>query len=134
MARRKSKSKSSSRTPVGRDAYAVASPVHRLPRPAVLRLPVQVLPLIEDRRRFDPTISVSRPKSIRQDQARLTLRASRAPVKQTKTPLSFAVPEKVALCRRREIRREVLHAKRVAGKRGLRPPRRNLWSSISCKR
>lgn len=48
--------------------------------------------------------------------------------------LGFHTPQRVALCVRRKARREVLHANRQAGRRGLRPPRRNAWSSISCRR
>lgn len=47
--------------------------------------------------------------------------------------LSFADASRVVVCTRRKARREVLHANGVAGRRGLKPPRFNFWSKISCK-
>lgn len=106
--------------------------------PSVVRLspltPIQPLRELEDRRQWNPTRTIARPQSIRRSDARVTLRSPRAKILQTKTPLGFNVPDRVALCVRRETRREVLHAKRIAGKSGLKKPKRNFWSSISCKR
>lgn len=48
--------------------------------------------------------------------------------------LTFAVPDKVAICVRRKRRKEVMFAKNKAGKSGQKRPKRNYWSSISCKR
>lgn len=115
-----------------RDTSVIAS--RRLVVLPVPRLSPLILPELEDRRTYNPTRSVAPPRALRKDHARLTLPVRRAKKHQTKTAVSFAVPQKVALCARREIRREVLHAKRVAGKSGLKKPRRNFWSSISCKR
>lgn len=50
----------------------------------------------------------------------------------TGASLAFANPRSVAVCVRRGVRREVLHAKGVAGSRGLRRPKRNHFSSIRC--
>lgn len=125
MAKKKSKSRTAAH------ASDVAN-LDRLVVPTVTRLSPIVLPEIEDRRTYNPTKTVARPRSIRQDQARVTLKSPRAKTLQTKTPLGFAVPDKVALCVRRNIRKEVLHAKRVAGRSGLKRPRRNFWSSIKC--
>lgn len=44
---------------------------------------------------------------------------------------SFRSPSKVAICARREQRREVLFAK--GGLNGRKRKRRNYWSSVSCK-
>lgn len=128
MAKKKSNSKSS--TPTAAHPTAVASP--RLVVRPVVRLSPVTLPLIEDRRRYNPTKTVAPPASIRKDQARVTLKSPRARILQTNTPLGFSVPEKVALCVRRAVRKEVLHAKKVAGKSGLKKPRRNFWSKIKC--
>lgn len=46
----------------------------------------------------------------------------------------FEAPDGVILCRRRSARRQVLHALGVAGRRGLAAPRRNEFSSVSCKK
>jgi hypothetical protein len=53
---------------------------------------------------------------------------------QTKAIHAFRVPEEVAVCVRRKIRKEVLHAIRKAGKVGQRRPKRNFTSQISCRR
>lgn len=45
----------------------------------------------------------------------------------------FEAPKKVLVCIRRKQRREVLHAKGIAGRRGLRMPRRSPYSSVSCR-
>lgn len=47
--------------------------------------------------------------------------------------LTFSAPDKVILCVRRKRRKEVLHALNKAGKRGQKRPKRNFWSSISCR-
>lgn len=48
--------------------------------------------------------------------------------------VSYARPQATPVCVRRDRRRQVLHALGVAGRRGLRPPRRNETSSISCRK
>lgn len=48
--------------------------------------------------------------------------------------VAFQQPERVAVCIRRQRRREVLHALNVAGSRGLRPPRRSQYTGVSCRR
>lgn len=47
--------------------------------------------------------------------------------------LLFASPQSVSVCVRRGVRKEVLHAKNVAGKVGLRKPKMKPSSQISCK-
>lgn len=47
--------------------------------------------------------------------------------------LSFEDSRRVVVCARRKVRKEVLHARGVAGARGLRRPRFNENSKISCK-
>jgi len=48
--------------------------------------------------------------------------------------LLFQAPQGVAVCVQRGVRKEVLHAKGVAGKKGLAKPKRGPYSSIRCKR
>lgn len=78
-----------------------------------------------DRRRWHPA-GIPPPGATNRLAARL--RARNAPSNQ----VGFTIPDRIALCRRREARKRVLHAKGVAGGR-VRPPRRNLWSDVSCK-
>lgn len=82
---------------------------------------------IEDRRRFHPAkhrsaASFSRPHHV------LKAKPSRALPKR----VMFEAPKKVLVCVRRQRRKEVLHAKRVAGSGNLRRPRRNWFSDVSC--
>lgn len=51
----------------------------------------------------------------------------------TKAIVAFQDPQRVPVCVRRKQRKAVLHAKGVAGRKGLRPPRRNLTSNYSCR-
>lgn len=128
---------------------------------ATLRVPVfQPLPLfpvsplgrlsdVEDRRLFhfegpnrpalldDGTLArvhvVDRPKN----RNRVKPRAFRFGPKiysQTKAIVAFEEPERVAVCVRRKARREVLFAKKRAGRGGMRKPRRTWLSKISCRR
>lgn len=46
--------------------------------------------------------------------------------------VGFDQPKTVIRCIRRKQRKEVLHALKVAGRGGLKHPRRNVYSSISC--
>lgn len=48
--------------------------------------------------------------------------------------VGFEEPRSTLICVRRKQRREVLHAFGVAGRRGLRPPRRSQFSAITCRR
>lgn len=52
---------------------------------------------------------------------------------QTKAAVAFAEPTRLALCVRRNQRKEVLHATGKAGKRGQKKPRRNFFSRITCR-
>lgn len=47
-------------------------------------------------------------------------------------PMAFQQPDQVIRCVRRKSRREVLHARGIAGNRNLRPPRRNEFSDVKC--
>lgn len=108
----------------------------RLAVVSVPRLSPTSLRELEDRRLFSPDKSVRGPASIRRQQARLTQPVRRAKNPHRPSPLhalpAFHMPERVALCVRRKIRKEVLHAFKVAGKSGLKKPRRNFWSKVKC--
>lgn len=88
----------------------------------------------EDRRRFDPRRSLAPPGAL--SRAARVLRVA-SPSQYSTDPgrvpvgITFAAPEKVAICVRRRVRKEVLFAKGRGGG-GNRPPRRNYWSDVQC--
>lgn len=92
---------------------------------------------VEDRRVFHPAGPVNRPVfSSPRSAARVVARqrpSSPYFPSQTKAILTFDVPNRVSICVKRKVRKQVLHAVNKAGKRGQRKPRRNFWSSISCR-
>lgn len=93
------------------------------------------LRLVEDRRYFHP-MGPARPASA------FTRSSSRVVVPKWSTvgaagvtaKLAFNSPSSVLVCVRRKSRREVLFAKGKGGRRGQRRPKRNIWSSIKCRR
>lgn len=52
---------------------------------------------------------------------------------QTKAVLAFHAPQSVNICKRRSTRKQVIHAKGIAGGR-VKKPRFNQWSKYSCRR
>lgn len=122
-----------------RDAYAVTSrnPVF----PSLFRLRPSAIPSrsgrslldIEDRRTFHPDrLAPSRtPRQV----ARLLMIVPKAgrSTRLSREVYSFKIPKTTAVCVRREIRKQVIHAKGRAGTK-VRRPRRNAFSSISCRR
>ena len=78
-----------------------------------------------DRRRYHPD-AVKPAGATKRNASRLV---ARGPYK-----VAFAIPSRVAVCARRKIRREVLHAYRIAGSSGSghRKRRRNFWSDVRC--
>lgn len=109
-----------------------------LPRLSVS--PLLDLRLLEDRRLYHPLQSFAPPiatvrKAVRVvDRARKSARSKNKILFNHPGTLTFSDPDKVVICVRRKRRKEVLFAKKKAGKTGQRKPRRNYWSSISCKR
>lgn len=90
---------------------------------------------LEDRRSFYP--GVYRPAARLRGRVFLSMPKASvfSPRKRMFSPvISFRAPDGVLICVRRHRRREVLFAKKRAGRGGMRKPRRNLFSSISCKR
>jgi hypothetical protein len=84
---------------------------------------------VEDRRHFTPGRSGS-----------FQAASTRSRVTPTKTNLSltssvieaFKAPRNVAICVRRKIRKQVLHALKKTGKGSSPPRRRNNWSNVKC--
>lgn len=136
MARRSSRNYNyrSYHSRIGRDVStpslpALLSPplVARVPRIGPLRL--SSLSLLEDRRSYHPEgrLFTKRPfLSQPRSASRLVQRSWIG------HNVAFANPEHVAVCVRRKARKQVLHAKGVAGRKGLRRPRRSSASGISC--
>lgn len=86
---------------------------------------------IRDGRTFDPTWSVRPAGSVRRGDARLQIARS----ERFSSHIAFQRPAFVAPCVRRKKRREVIHALRISGRRGVgRGKRRHttFWSSVKC--
>lgn len=119
-----------------RDVPTIANPIlSRLPLPQWYPRPISNLRVIEDRRTFHPDFV---PRTFSRSPAKIQVRnAPRNQKIQTPpTPrphYSFNAPDRVLVCVRRQRRKEVLFAKRHAGKSGQRKPRFNQFSNISCK-
>lgn len=98
---------------------------------------------VEDRRTWNPEGQFAPARSLSSPRHRLTvknrpskyqhsLKKSFPNYSQTKGLVSFKAPENVMVCVRRKIRKEVIFAKRKAGKVGQKRPRRSFYSSIHC--
>lgn len=138
----------------GRDARDIASGGLTLPRSAVLlgvgfskNSGSTYLRSIEDRRTWHPE-GINRPARLFHAPSarfRQIERPYRRPNEAVRSAaftafksfapagIAFQNPSRVLICVRRNIRREVLHARGVAGRSGLRPPRRSWSSGISCR-
>lgn len=84
---------------------------------------------VGDRRRFYPNANLLRPAhAIKPTANRLVIGRG------METPVRFALPNYVAICVRRKLRREVLHALKLTGKsgRGGGKRRRSAYSGIRC--
>lgn len=131
MARRPSKSV---RESAGRDLLGIAN--LRLPRPiALLPRSGRTLQDIEDRRTYHP--GPVRNARTRRQWAHVLV-VTRKPVVPKGRPalssrVAFANPREVLVCVRRKRRKEVLHAKGVAGRKGIKRYRRNEYSEVSCR-
>lgn len=113
------------------------------PRPVVRRvvkvsIPLRDTPLqqIEDRRRWHPLRYLAPAATLGSRSARSLVERSPKSKSVSRFPslrLGFAVPEKVAVCVRRKTRKEVIFAKKVAGKgASARRRKRNPFSEIRC--
>lgn len=84
---------------------------------------------VADRRRYYPNVNLLRPAhAFKREAARLVIGRS------MESPVRFAVPGYVAICIRRKMRREVLHAFKLTRKsgKGGGKRRRNAYSGIRC--
>lgn len=153
MARRRRSAYSHVRnSQVRRDALDIASdPLHDLVwAPPAARYLEPPLSLWEDRRLFSPYTPWNAPGPRRidsfgparplvvpdpQSRSRPVSRPSKAyrVIPYVSRTVAFEKPQGVVLCRRRQIRREVLHA--TGGTSGrVRKPRFSEWSQVSCRR
>lgn len=115
--------------------------------PSALPPSFRLLQEVEDGRTYFPSPVTPSPRTYRGKPARITIQPGRARARARKpssplgalqanfgrAQLQFAAPDAVLVCVRRKRRKQVLHAKRIAGRSGLRKPRRNFWSSVSCR-
>lgn len=88
---------------------------------------------VEDRRRFSPAGHRRSARTLAGGHHRL--KVSKPGKMHTFSPtVSFVDPKRVVVCVRRKTRAEVLHAKKKTGRGSRRKsPKRNWYSSISCK-
>lgn len=97
--------------------------------------PLSTLSLIEDRRTYNPAGPLMRPIGVLHRSSRRQVAKQNPAFNQpsyTKAIVTFSDPKKVPVCVRRGVRKEVLHAKGVAGSKNLRKPRRGPTSTIRC--
>lgn len=123
------------RSPSQRDPVQIASPQllgGRLAGPLAPTLVGPSLSEYEDRRIWSPRVvsrATSYPPSRRFSGAPARLRA---PLHSPQATIAFEAPKRVLVCVRRKIRREVIHARGVAGRR-VRKGRKGPYSSIHCR-
>lgn len=119
------------------------APVVPLPTPIRLSPPPTFIAGLEDRRLFHPDRLPAADRRPPLAWPRAAARVIPRPGRSTRPPysirpgkltLAFQVPERVSMCAKRQIRRQVLFAKRKGGRNGMRRSRRNFWSQISCRR
>lgn len=97
--------------------------------------PRSLLSLVDDRRSFHPESAVRPTRDVFSSRpARIVLSDEVGPDRrirnrQTKASIAFDAPERVVLCVRRKMRREVVLAK---GIRAGRRRRRSFWSNVKC--
>lgn len=123
--------------------YRPAVPRQSL-KPIRLTSPQVLIASLEDRRLFHPDSlprkdmrpPIALPRQAARVVARRPLTRSGAAnqSRQRSFRLTFQVPERVAMCAKRSIRRQVLFAHRKTTRGPGRSPRRNFWSAVSCRR
>lgn len=153
-------SKSTKTNGTRRDDDTIARLTQPISLPRPIETPVADAVLQSDRRKYDPTKSVSAPYGSKKTAARIVATTAQMAGKTATTyrramllvnspwtyarrkvgystvseRLAFNIPKRLEMCIRRGVRKEVLHAKRKTGQKGQRKPVRNFWSAISCKR
>lgn len=124
MAKKRSRKSSARRVTVDN-----ANDVWSLLRRTVDRGPVDLLE-VEDRRRFSP-LSVPRAASLRVPGVRIG-QVKKFKSRALRPGFFFTGSRSVMVCVRRKERKEVMHAKGIAGRRGLRRPKRSAFTSVRC--
>lgn len=122
--------------PPARRPYIVAKPVRkRSPQGIAWGGFGGVSSVLQDRRLFHPLGSdrplvtrtggpvrvIPKPRALQRDKIAVP------------AALGFAGAPRVMICARREVRKQVLHAKGIAGGSGMRPPRYNWTSQYTCR-
>ncbi len=104
------------------------------------RLKIKTLRQVEDRRLYNPggtragaRLLSGQLHTLEERAPEQKTRLQKHPGSRTGTVLGFKTPNRVAICIRRNIRKQVLHAKKQTGKAGQSKPHYNYYSSISCK-
>lgn len=128
----------------GRDTSDIAK-WRYLPLSQYVAKPLSVLRLFEDRRFFHPEGVQAPARSFTRLSHRLEFRAGPLRVSYRPTrvamglenpypswKIGFVKPKEVLICVRRRIRRQVMHAFKIAGRSGLGGPRYNAYSKVSC--
>lgn len=121
----------------GRGRNRAATSGSRVPRVVrirrSIRRPITIVIPLEDRRLYHPDGPARKFTGSNRDAVRMVdnKNVNQRPYR---TRIAFADPRKVYICMRRAIRREVLFAAGVAGKKGIRKRRTNETSKISCRR
>lgn len=130
--------RSRSRSGGQRDAFAIANPVVADPLRRTVFTALSLLQELEDRRQWHPE-AIAPARAFVRSASRLIARPQPSRVRGRRIKLfspsmvAFADPARVAVCVRRRVRREVLHARRVAGSSTMRKKRRfNPYSRIHC--
>lgn len=124
MGRRKDKDKERTRD----ISTPIASPLRSL---LIQKAVYTALQALEDRRRYYPAPHIEPARATRRSATQLV--PNRPVVRKKDVPQSvqFNTPKSVALCVRRHTRKEVLFAKRYAGRGGRKRFRRAKWNAYS---
>lgn len=90
---------------------------------------------VDDRRFFDPAGPLRPAYSVYRADRRIIAKSSAVGSPRNDTlsaRVGFAVPKRVAVCVRRQQRKEVIHALGKQGAGGSTRRRRNSWSNVDC--
>lgn len=138
--------RSHSRNRGRRDTTVIAKPTiiyspPRLPAPQLVMRPSSRLRVIEDRRTYHPLTYRPIPRTFQRNPIKIVYSDDRSKknsqkVQSSRYPSAYLkvnAPDRVLLCVRRKMRKEVLHALKKTGKGvSQRKPRRNQWSDVHC--
>lgn len=130
---------------VGRDTIAISNRrLHQLLNVGTYVLKKQNLRDYEDRRTWNPDKYTQPARSFSQTRHRLIAvrskgitqsvpnRYQEATWETVPQRVGFQNPDRVLICVRRKQRREIIHALGVAGRKGLKKPKFNVYSEVRC--